>query len=418
VLAERGHLYVVADGIGGQSAGATASLLAVENVQREYYHGPFSDVPTALARAIEVANQAIQDKAQEPGFARMGTTLVAAVVRGAELTAAHVGDSRAYLASQTGIHQLTEDHTWVAEQQRAGVLTEEEARQHSQRHIISRSLGKAGAVPDITQGPLQPGDAVLLCTDGLSNPVSAQEMHQLLVNRPPQTAADQLVGLANQRGGPDNVTALVVQVGRAPAVAPPAGGAGGALRRLSKRLAELPPKQMAMAVAVASMAVCLMTAGVVSLLRMPLGPARTGRPAAPTSKPTGWIPPSEGQATDRPSPTVEGQTDASRATTQPVPTSTLRPTATPAPSNIGVIVPHEGQGGGTFLLRDPYRKGSGIIWLGNGSEVEILDDSVEGYEHYESTLWYQIRCVVKGETHTGYVPATVVQRQTSTGGVQ
>jgi hypothetical protein len=90
----------------------------------------------------------------------------------------------------------------------------------------------------------------------------------------------------------------------------------------------------------------------------------------------------------------------------------------PTPSNIGVIVPHEGQGRGTFLLRYPYREWSGIIWLDNGSQVEILDDNVEGYEHYGSTLWYQVRCTVEGEIYTGYVPATVVQRQTSTGGVQ
>ena len=272
VLAERGYLYVVADGVGGQTAGATASRLAVETVQREYYQGPFPDVPTALARAIEAANQVIQAKAQESGLGRLGTTLVAAVVRGAELTVAHVGDSRAYLVSQAGIQQLTEDHTWVREQQRAGILTEEEALQHSQRHVLTRSLGKPGMAPDVTQGPLQTGDAVLLCTDGLSNLVSVEELYQFVSRYPPQAAADRLIGLANQRGGPDNVTAVVVQVGSVSVAARSEGVVGMTLSRLSSRLAALPPLRLAVAVLGASVIVCLMTVGVVSLLRGPTAP--------------------------------------------------------------------------------------------------------------------------------------------------
>ena len=438
ILAERGHLYVVADGVGGRIAGATASRLAVETVLREYYHGPFADVPTALVRAIEAANQVILTKAQEPAFAHMGTTLVAAVVRNAELTVAHVGDSRAYLVNQAGIHQLTEDHTWVAEQRRAGILTDEEARQHSQRHILTRSLGKPGAVPDITRASLQPGDAVLLCTDGLSNLVSAAELHQFISSYPPPAAAAQLISLANQRGGPDNITAVVVQVGSAPVAAQRIGVVGATLNRLSARLAALPPTRLAVAVIAISVAGCLMLAGVVSLLggpgpslrptslspgavrtlqlnRTPL-PTRTAALETPTVLLPTQMPgsPSPEEATPEgllETPGPEASPVVPTGTLSPVSTSLHQPTPTPAPSNIGVIVPHHTGGEGIFLLNNPYREKSGIVWLPNGSRVEILNDNVSGFMIYGSSRWYRVRCVVEGKTYTGYVPAAVVRRQ-------
>ena len=142
----------------------------------------------------------------------MGTTVVAAVVRGDEATVAHVGDSRCYLVNQAGVQQLTQDHTWVSDQLQAGVLTEEEVQRHPYRHVLSRTLGRSDAAPDVLSLRLQAGDRLVLCSDGLSNMVAPHEIQGVVLRYAPQVAAEQLVALANQRGGPDNITAVVVQV--------------------------------------------------------------------------------------------------------------------------------------------------------------------------------------------------------------
>ncbi len=143
----------------------------------------------------------------------MGTTIVAAVLQGNQLTVANVGDSRAYLIERSGIRQLTHDHTWVAEQVREGTLTGEEAAGHSYRHVITRSLGGQPQVEvDIFRETAQPGDIVLLCSDGLSGQASDEEIRRIVQANSPQKAADELIDLANRRGGLDNITAIVIPV--------------------------------------------------------------------------------------------------------------------------------------------------------------------------------------------------------------
>jgi serine/threonine protein phosphatase PrpC len=218
LLARKGHLYIVADGIGGHRAGDRASEVAVATVMQQYYADPSPNVRESLVRAIQAANAEIHRLAQDPAYAKMGTTLVAAVVRGGDLTVAHVGDSRAYLSRRDGIQALTQDHTWVAEQVRNGLLTPEQARQHLQRHVLVRSLGRDPQVDvDVGRTALAPGDRVLLCSDGLSELAEAAELQTVVQSHPPQEAVRRLVDLANQRGGPDNSTAVVVR----PAVASP-----------------------------------------------------------------------------------------------------------------------------------------------------------------------------------------------------
>lgn len=210
--ARSGSLYIVADGVGGASAGEIASEYAVRKVLAEYYASQESDLEERLIQAVTAANDDIYrytDSRPRP----MATTLVAAVVRGDELFVANVGDSRAYLVRNGEIRQVTEDHSLTAQMVRQGRLSPEEAEVHPKRNLLVRTVGGADTVDvDIFGGPLLLGDVVVLCTDGLTRYVSEAEITHAVCSMRPQQAVDQLVELANQRGGKDNITVLVLQV--------------------------------------------------------------------------------------------------------------------------------------------------------------------------------------------------------------
>jgi serine/threonine protein phosphatase PrpC len=223
LLEQKGALFVVADGMGGHAAGEVASEIAVETIREEYYETEQEDIPEALATAIKQANQVIYDRAteQSAGRAGMGTTCVVAVVRGALVYLANVGDSRAYLVRDGQICQLTYDHSWVAEQVRAGMLTEEQARTHSHRNVITRALGTQAEVqPDLFIVPLEEGDLLLLCSDGLSGYVSDEEMNRILNSTSPVEGVHALIDQANEHGGPDNITAVLVHALEVPPLPP------------------------------------------------------------------------------------------------------------------------------------------------------------------------------------------------------
>ena len=215
----QGVIYVVADGMGGHQAGEVASQGAVEVVIGQYYSDTTHDVGTSLVRAFRAANQQIHTQAQsDPSKGGMGTTLVAAVVLGRKVFVANVGDSRAYLINRQGITQITEDHSWVEEQVRAGLLTPEQARRHPQRNLVTRALGSKPAVEvDLFEGEIGAGDALLLCSDGLTGRVEDQELAAMVREHAPQQAAQLLVDLANERGGNDNITVLIVSAQEEPA---------------------------------------------------------------------------------------------------------------------------------------------------------------------------------------------------------
>lgn len=215
---QKGDLFIVADGMGGHQAGDVASQTAVSVISREYYADPGTDVRAALIGAIRTANAYIHQEAeQSPSHAGMGTTVVAAVIRGRELYLANVGDSRAYMMRQGKVSQATRDHSFVAEQVRAGMLTLEEARAHPQRNVITRALGSRPDVKvDTYSGELQPGDVLLMCTDGLSEYVHEEDMQAVLTQHPPEEAVPRLIALANSRGGADNISTLVIQAGPRP----------------------------------------------------------------------------------------------------------------------------------------------------------------------------------------------------------
>ncbi len=222
LMERKGAIFVVADGMGGHAAGEVASEIAVETIREEYYESPAEDVVEALQHAIKQANQVIYERATEQaGRAGMGTTCVVLVMRGSLAYIANVGDSRAYLIRDGQLRQITNDHSWVAEQVRAGMLTDAQARTHAHRNVITRALGTQPEVEaDLFIEPLRSGDLLLLCSDGLSGPVSDAELSRIVTSLPPQEAVHELIAQANEQGGPDNITAILVHVLEAPPLEP------------------------------------------------------------------------------------------------------------------------------------------------------------------------------------------------------
>jgi serine/threonine protein phosphatase PrpC len=214
VLAAKGCFYAVADGMGGHSAGQIACELALKTVLSVYYADPSADQDASLRRAVREANGLIYDTAQAiPDRQGMGTTLTAAVLCEDRLMVAQVGDSRAYLLRGGAITQITEDHSWVAEQVRLGTMTLAEAQVSPFRNIITRSVGTAAAVePDIFTQEVQVGDIFVLCSDGLSGHLEPDEIQAIVLEGSPSAAAMALIETANERGGRDNITALVLAI--------------------------------------------------------------------------------------------------------------------------------------------------------------------------------------------------------------
>jgi serine/threonine protein phosphatase PrpC len=214
-----GRWIMVADGMGGHAGGATASRVAVETVSSVVASSP--DAPdVALRAALEAANRVVHDEAQRnEQLAGMGTTGVAALFSADGLAfVANVGDSRAYRMRNGALEQITLDHSLVAELQRRGMITEEEALVHPRRNEVLRSLGvEPDVIVDLHQLDLQPGDQFLLCSDGLSGVVRDAEIAEVMHREAPAQAVRTLVDFANSRGGPDNVT---VQIARIPGPEP------------------------------------------------------------------------------------------------------------------------------------------------------------------------------------------------------
>ena len=224
------NLFVLSDGMGGEAHGEVASALAVETVVKhclEAENNPaapvfgetragWSDKTKRLSSAVHLANKKIFQSAKEhPDQHGMGATLTAAWIDGAKLSIAHVGDSRAYLLRTGALLQITSDHSLVAEQVRQGILTPAEAEESEMQSVLIRALG---AEPDIAvdaeEHPLFARDVLLLCSDGLTRMVTEPEIAGTLqAETDPDKAAAKLVELANDRGGSDNITVVVVRAG-------------------------------------------------------------------------------------------------------------------------------------------------------------------------------------------------------------
>ncbi|HEX6292872.1 MAG TPA: PP2C family serine/threonine-protein phosphatase [Herpetosiphonaceae bacterium] len=207
--AAAGALFVVCDGIGGYASGEVASDLAVKTIIDRFYAGADQPPEVALSAAFQEANRVVFNQ----GGGKMGTTGVAAQFRDDVAVIANVGDCRAYLIRSGKARQITHDHSFVAEQVAAGMLTAEQARESSYRHIITRAIGHRPEIEvDTFREPLLQGDVVVLCSDGLHGQVEPDEIALAVTKVPLDDACRGLVKLANERGGPDNITIIAVEV--------------------------------------------------------------------------------------------------------------------------------------------------------------------------------------------------------------
>jgi PPM family protein phosphatase len=212
----KGRLAVVADGMGGYEGGQEASRLAVETVRSVYDNAFSGDPQTTLSAAFEAAHQNIQRFALEhPQFYGMGTTCTALSLVGRQLHFAHVGDSRLYLIRAQSISRLTRDHSYVGRLVESGIVRSEDAESHPQRHILTAALGSGREVtPHIPDQPvpLEGRDTLLLCSDGLWGLVGDADLARVARTNSPTEACQELVNLALERGGPDNITVLILRV--------------------------------------------------------------------------------------------------------------------------------------------------------------------------------------------------------------
>jgi len=210
------HLFIVADGMGGHAGGEYASRIAITTIEDSFKNSAIDsdDEEKLLESAIKVAGQKIVSKAEEDRSLKgMGTTVIALHLSEKRAILGHVGDSRAYLFREGVLEQITEDHSLVNEQVKSGLISEEEAKNHQFKNIITRSLGVTSEVEvDLVSKKLKVGDTFLLCSDGLSNLVDIQEMEKELRERETVLAAKAMVDLANKRGGDDNITLILVEV--------------------------------------------------------------------------------------------------------------------------------------------------------------------------------------------------------------
>jgi PPM family protein phosphatase len=227
LVEDAARLFLVADGMGGHAAGEIASRIAVDSISEFILHTKeddgtwphaydenFKRSTNRLMAAVRMANTRVLEAMRKDARLRgMGTTVVACMADNNLMSFAHVGDSRAYLIRGKQLSRITNDHSWVFEQVQAGMLTEAEAEKHPLRNVITRALGGAlQVVPDASEIESQPGDVYLLCSDGLTGMVPEEEIQRIVTeNDDLEAACQQLIEAANERGGLDNVTAVLVK---------------------------------------------------------------------------------------------------------------------------------------------------------------------------------------------------------------
>ena len=216
---KKGMLMTVADGMGGHTGGKTASDIAVKVLMSEYYKGP-GGIIDSLENAVIQANHDVFTEGKKDELRGMGTTLTTVVLRSNEMYFAHVGDSRGYLIRDNEIQQFTEDHSYVQSLIKAGVITEDEAHTHPERNKITRAIGINEDVKvDLSKNPkiLKDGDYLLLCSDGLHGVVPEDEiLNTFMTFKDPDLICRKLIEMANDQGGPDNITTLIARIDRKP----------------------------------------------------------------------------------------------------------------------------------------------------------------------------------------------------------
>ncbi len=212
-----GYLFAVADGVGGMDLGEVASATAIKTVTEDFAKAPSgSMLSSLLPRLIQQANAAVHDCTLDPQYQgrKMATTLVACALRHDQAVVSHVGDSRCYLVRNGQAKQVTQDHTWVNEQRKMGLLTAQEAAESDSRHVLTRSMGPEMFVsPDTTLLTLLPNDVLVLCTDGLHDEMPETLLAEIVSQKKNmQEIASELVARAVEIDGGDNTTAQVIRV--------------------------------------------------------------------------------------------------------------------------------------------------------------------------------------------------------------
>lgn len=220
-------LYLVADGMGGHAAGEVASKIATEAISEfishtveddgtwpHAYDENFSRNTNRLMSALRVANTRVIDAMKKDARLRgMGTTVVACLIDDERASVAHVGDSRAYLIRDDQMSRITSDHSWVFEQVQAGMLTEAEAEKHPLRNVITRALGGGNnVIPDASEIDVRAGDHFLFCSDGLTGMVTEDDILRIVIDGSDlESAGKELIARANEHGGHDNITVVLLQ---------------------------------------------------------------------------------------------------------------------------------------------------------------------------------------------------------------
>jgi len=217
-LNDNEHLFIVADGMGGHQAGEVASRLGTDTFVKEYQKMRTRGKPVeeSMIKALKKANASILKRAiSDPQKRGMGTTFTGCVIHNQKATIIHVGDSRIYLIRGNEIRKITTDHTFVEKMLKEGKISEEEARDHPQKNILYMSLGARDTyIPEIiTNLEIQDGDIITLCSDGLNNMVSDEEIKEYALAYDPEKSVKELIRLANENGGMDNVTVQIIHTG-------------------------------------------------------------------------------------------------------------------------------------------------------------------------------------------------------------
>ena len=211
---EQRDVYAIADGMGGHAAGEVASDIAIQALAETIDNTSEAEANQFLVEAFQEGNRRICESVLARGEWRgMGTTIVALVRRDDKVIIGHVGDSRSYVLRNGALVQLTDDHSWVAEQVRMGLLTNEEAHKHPMRNIVTRAMGNRLELEvDVLEQPIQPGDVFLLCSDGLNSMIGDEQIGEILSGHrdDPVQACRALIDAANEHGGDDNITVIVL----------------------------------------------------------------------------------------------------------------------------------------------------------------------------------------------------------------
>lgn len=415
LLAAKGRLYLVADGMGGHEGGQRASQVASQRIVEEYYRDPSPDLQRSLDRAIRAANAEIYQEAKRtPALQKMGTTVTAAVVRGNDLLVANVGDSRTYLVRGGSLQQLTEDHSLMAQGLRDGSVTPDQVASHPYRGVITRALGSQPDVQaDFFHYQLLPGDGLLLCSDGLTNEVDElQIVATIAQSRTAQEASSRLVEMANQHGGRDNITVILVGSNGPPPVAATVPVATVAAPETGTATAAAPARRVPTwlflaAAAVVSLALVLVVVAIIytpgagdgtpmAMAQTTMTVEATTGAAAAVASSTGV----EAAAVITGTPATGGTT----ATTQSAdPTSTLRPS--PEPTSTPVVVRSTVQvashtptptSRSTDTPRSPAYPTPALLEPKEGARIThndtvvlrwLWDGSLEPDEYYDVRVW-------------------------------